>query len=377
MPEKRRSGDLTVPDITEDAAERKRVLNVLAQRRYRKRKKDRLQTLQSQVEKQGDKQGERSAEVKQKSLADSVQPSLPDGMENMAFESLNLPEPLPDTIVCPGFLSLLSTPGPSQTSSRQISTNNDPFAYPSPPALPFLPGTGPCEDQLFDLPTNDAYNLSDQLQISESSTFTFPDDHTIEIPSLKLLNAAMKVALRLNVAHILWDISAVSPFYTAVVRDSHSSLTGGPSQPSLTPPSSVSSLPSQSQSPPSNPIPQDAKLPPHLRPTQTQLLFPHHPVFDILPWPSTRDKLIQIFNLPPSLRPKSAQDPIGMLQLVYDMEDDSGEGIRIRGADVFEPGSWEIGQVVFERWWWAFEGNLVERCDRSRRERGEEGLVLG
>lgn len=35
MPPKRGSRDLAVPDITEDAAERKRVLNVLAQRRYR------------------------------------------------------------------------------------------------------------------------------------------------------------------------------------------------------------------------------------------------------------------------------------------------------------------------------------------------------
>lgn len=66
-----------------------------------------------------------------------------------------------------------------------------------------------------------------------------------------------------------------------------------------------------------------------------------------------------------------------MVRLVYDMEDDSGEGIRIHGADVFELASWEIGQVVFERWWWAFEGGLVEKCDRARKRRGEGGLVMG
>lgn len=66
-----------------------------------------------------------------------------------------------------------------------------------------------------------------------------------------------------------------------------------------------------------------------------------------------------------------------MVRLAYDMEDDGGEGIRIHGADVFEPASWEIGQVVFERWWWAFEGGLVEKCDRARKGRGEGALVVG
>lgn len=36
MPANRKAKHLVVPDIAEDAAERKRVLNILAQRRYRK-----------------------------------------------------------------------------------------------------------------------------------------------------------------------------------------------------------------------------------------------------------------------------------------------------------------------------------------------------
>ena len=36
MAGKRKARQLVVPDIAEDAAERKRVLNILAQRRYRK-----------------------------------------------------------------------------------------------------------------------------------------------------------------------------------------------------------------------------------------------------------------------------------------------------------------------------------------------------
>lgn len=332
-------------------------------------------------------------------------PPLPNGVDKTSFNGFDLSQPLldqsvedsaiqdsldvshlglaaPDMAPSPGFLSLLSTQDPSQAFPMQgISMDDDPFTSQVPMSHPPR-GSDPDGNQLFNWPDanlyepDNAHNLSDQLQISESSTFTFPDDHTIEIPSLKLLNAAMKVALRLNVAHILWDLTAVSPFYQGPAEkgQQHSSppsLTSSSSSSSSSPTSS--SLPSSSTP---NPTPQDT-IPPHLRPTRTQLILPHHPMLDILPWPSTRDKLIQIFNLPPALRPKSAQDPIGMVRLAYDMEDDGGEGIRIHGADVFEPASWEIGQVVFERWWWAFEGGLVEKCDRARKGRGEGGLVVG
>ena len=67
---------------------------------------------------------------------------------------------------------------------------------------------------------------------------------------------------------------------------------------------------------------------------------------------------------------------MGLLRLVYDMEDGGGEGMRISGDDPFEPSVWEIGQVVFERWWWAFEISVVERCNRARGNRGERVLSL-
>ncbi|KAL4869300.1 hypothetical protein BDV12DRAFT_196539 [Aspergillus spectabilis] len=402
----------------EDATERKRVLNVLAQRRYRKRKKDRLQTLQAQVE----KQLESAAETKNNSTH-PLQPELPSflanrGEKSMSSGALNSSEALldqnldstiqdalnlntsshldlaPDIVSLspPGFLSFLSTDPSQPFSIPQIPPSNDPFAYLAPSSLlPLLASDHDLnpsnEDYLFNLPTaqpNNPSNLSDQLQISESSTWTFPDDHIIEIPSLKLLKGAMQVALRLNVAHMLWDITAISPFYKPPAQrtqtDSQIQHGGGiPSPPPLSSSSSSSSSSPHPPTPQSQSRPHEAtlsSLPPHLHPTPTQLSLPHHPMFDILPWPSTRDKLIQIFNLPLFLRPKAAQDPLGILRLVYDMEDESGEGIRIQGEDVFDEGNWEIGQVIFENWWWAFERGLVERCGRGRRGRGELGLVI-
>lgn len=247
----------------------------------------------------------------------------------------------------------------------------------------------PSEEQSEEHPslTNpvDGLDISAALQSSEASTFSFPDDRTLEVPSLTLLNAAMKVAHRLNLAHLIWDLTAVSPYYRP--RESSKSAT---SPPSLGGSSSWTTLDSTSTA--ASPVDEFnltletesntqleadiTTLPPHLQPTPTQRLIPHHPLLDLLPWPSTRDKLIQVFHLPLHLRPKNAQDPMALVRLVYDMEDGSGEGIKVQPGDPFEPGGWEIGQVVFERWWWAFEGDVVERSNRGRRGRGERVLVL-
>lgn len=57
--------------------------------------------------------------------------------------------------------------------------------------------------------------------------------------------------------------------------------------------------------------------------------------------------------------------------------EDPAEGMRVGGDDPFEAGEWEVGQAVFEKWWWAFDGKVVERSNMLRRQRGEKGLVLG
>ncbi|KAL4734909.1 hypothetical protein BDV11DRAFT_212405 [Aspergillus similis] len=328
----RETRDLPIPAITDDAAERKRVLNVLAQRRYRKRRRERLQRLQAQVENQ----------VEVRAGTDAAA-AAGGGGEGLDHGHLNCQD-----------LSLLSMP--------VAGRDNEPLA-------PLDVHPPPDLDQFFDFHRNPTapdlgQDLSSQLQLSESSTFTFPDDHILEIPSLRLLNAAVKVAVRLNVAHLLWDVNAASPFY----RSTHTPSSSLPS---------LSSTPSSSSSSDSElDLDVDLSLPIHLHPTRTQLLLPHHPVLDILPWPSTRDKLIQTFNLPAPVRPQSAQDPLGLLRLVYDMEDEGGEGVRVTGANVFDPDSWEIGQVVFQRWWWAFEAHLVQRWDHVRKARGESALAM-
>lgn len=216
-----------------------------------------------------------------------------------------------------------------------------------------------------------AYDICAELQTDDTLSFTFPDDRVLEVPSLTLLNAAMKVAQRLNVSELIWDFSAISPFYQR--QTAPSSLS---SPPSLVMPRTASEFSSTSSHESTNSSVDLVELPPHLRPTPTQSLIRHHPILDLLPWPSTRNKLIQVFSLPAELRPESAQDPMALLRLVHDLEDDGGEGVRINGQDPFEPCAWEIGQVMLDRWWWAFEVGVVEMSNRARENRGEKQLML-
>lgn len=217
------------------------------------------------------------------------------------------------------------------------------------------------------------HDISAELQTEDTLSFTFPDDRVLEVPSLTLLNAAMKVAQRLNVSNLIWDLSAISPFYQNSSASSPSSIS---SQPSFTTHSQGSESLSASSHESVAPLRNFDALPPHLRPTTTQRLIPHHPILDLLPWPSTRNKLIQVFSLPAEVRPRSAQDPMALLRLVHDLEDDGGEGVRINGRDPFEPHAWEIGQIMLERWWWAFEIGVVESSNRARANRGEKRLTL-
>lgn len=224
--------------------------------------------------------------------------------------------------------------------------------------------------------SDETYDLTAKLQDHQVSTFTFPDDHLLGVPSLTLLNGVVKVALRLKIADRLWDRSGTSPF--CVVQ--------GPATADLLP---IDFSGAQKWTRSSFSLDYDrvtalsddeidifSSIPAHLHPTRTQRVVPHHPVFDILPWPNTRDKLIQVFNLPPHLRPPAARDELALMRLVYDMEDPGGEGLNITGQDPLEPQGWEIGQHLFERWWWAFESKIVEESSERRRARGLPCLMF-
>ena len=176
-----------------------------------------------------------------------------------------------------------------------------------------------------------------ELQGLEISQFTFPDDGTLEVPALKLMRLGVHAAEKIGCADSIWDPSARRVLNPG---DFHVS-----------------------------------DLPPNMWPTRAQTSVSHHPLFDILPWPSVRDKLIFIFELPTSQRPPAARDTNAIANLVYDM-DDPTEGFRVIGEGSFEPELWEIGQAFFQNWWWALDRAVVARSNSIRAGRGLRPLQI-
>ena len=116
-------------------------------------------------------------------------------------------------------------------------------------------------------------------------------------------------------------------------------------------------------------------LPPNLQPTTAQKLIPHHPMFDILPWPSLRTKLITTFSLPPEMRHPNARDPMALVFLVQDLED-TEEPCRVDGPNGLSDKDWEIGEVFFKHWWWTLDRSIIENTNKLRQRRGAARLRL-
>ncbi|PGH06523.1 hypothetical protein GX51_02348 [Blastomyces parvus] len=396
--QRRKIDDPAVPDISDDAAERKRVLNVLAQRRYRKRKREHLATLEAKLQ---SKDGKEHASTTIDLLSTESDPEnhpgydiLPPSEQPMNCTA-NVPPASPQTIhrvqealldtfnavdasnaqssffdpseiqaFVPELTFSNSSSSPSPSSSSSIVPMSSASCFeslfslaPSTPELETLSYQFLQNISEHDFTPND---LSATLQSHQTTTFTFPDDHIIEIPTLSLLRGVLAIAERLQLKDLIWSMDAVSPFYTgpAGLQSPSNSPSASPSPSSLFTKAALEGLPA------------------HLQPTPTQRLIPHHPILDLFPWPTTRDKLIQVFSMPADLRPASASHPMAMMNLVYDIEDPA-EGMRVSGGDPFDLDVWEVGQIVFERWWWAFETRVIELSNRSRRSRGQQGLVIG
>jgi hypothetical protein len=66
---------------------------------------------------------------------------------------------------------------------------------------------------------------------------------------------------------------------------------------------------------------------------------------------------------------------LALLQFVYDLED-GAEGIRIWGGDPYDSTCWEVGQLLFERWWFIFDREIIEQSNRWRALRGASNLRM-
>lgn len=352
---KRKASDVAVPERGEDPAERKRILNVLAQRRYRQRRKEHVKTLEAQAGKSRTQSqaSSKSPTADSCTITPNTEDATPSGSESITptLEAL---------VPAAAYFRHVEDFQPDQDQLF-----DDPFAMFDPNFVAFPTDLQP-EWSTMDLPSlpgsplsaTDPSDMSLRSPPSPGSssrtpTYSFPDEAHLEVLELSVLRGAMTIAKRLNVEDLIWSLTSVSRFTEA--------------------PNCVSRALGSAQF---------QHLPLNLRPTFTQLTYAHHPVLDILPWPTVRDKLILIFSQPPDLRPKCAASPTALIEFVYDIED-SAEGVRIWGDDPYSDQSWEVGEKVFKTWWWAFDSDVIRRSNEMRKQRGarplgmQEGSVLG
>ena len=205
----------------------------------------------------------------------------------------------------------------------------------------------------------------------------FADETFITVPGLTVLRAHAQIVQTIqkteNYHFDLFDPQAVSPFL----------ITNRPAGPSSSPyevgsrtlsSNIFSSTTSSAGAPLQNPLPHN------YRPTHSQKSVNHHPIIDVLPWPSAREKILQMLMLPLAFRPprmRRAGDSMAglMMQMVFDMKD-AGGGLRIWGSDPFNADNWEVGQVFFEGWWWALDPEIIQKSNAKRLARGADILKL-
>ncbi|KAK1256356.1 hypothetical protein MKX07_008615 [Trichoderma sp. CBMAI-0711] len=346
---------LEVPDIEENAPERKRILNVLAQRRYRERKRIRRQKERSKEESQdnsdngaadpSDKNNDGEADVEIMPASDQftstssgglvgTETSLSAGWVASMLNSCSdtsMPLPLP-------FQDALHTSSLSSAAITDESSADEGFLFSDATCLDdhhHLTGVLPASLGLSPPPPPPWDNSSTSPSSCDGS---FADSYLLPVHELTLLRAITRIAERIGCPQQIWDLGAVSPF------------TQGTATPA-------------------------EQLPPAWKPTASQLLVPHHPLLDFLPWPQVRDRVISIFSMPEGMRPPHAAGPLALVNFAYDFEDNS-EGVRVYGGDPYDASCWEVGQVLFERWWFIFDRDVIEVSNRWRRLRGAPPLVL-
>ncbi|KAI9779340.1 MAG: hypothetical protein M1839_007448 [Geoglossum umbratile] len=111
-------------------------------------------------------------------------------------------------------------------------------------------------------------------------------------------------------------------------------------------------------------------LPRAFKPTATQLENPHYYGIDMIPFPALRDRLV---NLGIAVSRSFIQD-LGECSAKDDDDDDGFSQVTIWGEDFLNEMSWEISQEVLANWGWLLGPEFVQRTNFWRRQRGAPEL---
>ncbi|KAF1812899.1 hypothetical protein P152DRAFT_458082 [Eremomyces bilateralis CBS 781.70] len=325
--------------------DRKRALNVLAQRRYRRRKAEKMAALEAQL---------KATSTSPKSSSSSHYPGSASASDEMICGSDELELELEASGSGDSGATLFQTFATTDQSMPAASSGailDDLASFDQPLYLPAIEFGRSGSTPFGDSPAWDLSTLVPGVESSNqpfSSSYGFlpmlSNDTVIDVPLLKTMQVGMAVAQMVGAGDTMWDPFTLRTFDGKIMSNMQA-------------------------------MQQITELPADLKPTDAQKSIPHHPLIDCIPWPSVRTKLVVVFNLPPTHRPPGARDPLSILQLFYDI-DDPAEGFRIVGPNGMDGKNWEIGDKFWRTWWWSVDREVVENTNNLRKQRGANRLRI-
>lgn len=345
---------------SEDPAERRRILNIQAQRRYRQRKRSRLRELESLAQLRVEQQ--------------SVTPSTTEhGQSSFSSSNHHFANSYPVLGLAGATDFLNSNPGPdllAETVIEELESletggyfGDDNFHFPvgggetsqeMPSSIDFesfmvkidnqnsgfVPSTYSNEPR----PDLGSVPAPDQ----ESRPHAAFADYLITVPGISCIRAKVEIFKVMHGPDFkleIWNPRALSPF----AIPERNNIYHAANQPS--------------------------HYPPEFHPTALQRTVQHHPVLDVLPWPSFRDKFLYIMTLPEEFRPTNMRGDMASVTMhVMVTMKDAGGGLRIWGDNPFDIDAWEIGQLFYTKFWWAIDHDIVVNSNKLRLQRGENVL---
>ena len=198
--------------------------------------------------------------------------------------------------------------------------------------------------QMTDTSTNqEAYTQQIPTPQTHLGQFQIPDIHvnTIQLTAMSFIAACFANAAVLGLSReALWDKTAQSPFYETQMANGRLGITS---------------------------TERFAHLKPLLRPSSTQRSHPHHPYLDILPFPTFRNRTIQLLQIQPL--------PFDPDLLCQDLRNDGiicwgstrpdSRDNRGTGAP-WDIRSWELKSWFLKKWWILFDGPDDELSQSSQ-----------
>ncbi|PVI01639.1 hypothetical protein DM02DRAFT_727806 [Periconia macrospinosa] len=306
--------------------DRKRVLNILANRRYRQRQREKYAALQSRDESTSSSQSD-SQESHVQGLEEFLKPAsitssqtqpcglveeIPRDSDNLFFPEMNFGQ------------SYLEISLFDDSNICHLPNTNPPLTHPQSPS---------------------------SLRSPPAFTFPLSSDINIQVPVLNTIRAFSQIATALDVVKVAWDLTYLHVLPSATIPNLPSNLQPTPAQLTI----------------PHHPI-LDALPWPSVR---EKLIY-------MLSLPS--------MYRPPIAQEDGDDCGTGQItaiqRLAHDM-DDLREGFRVHGNAVgwvncseLVDDAWEMGETFYRNWWFCIEPRVVVTTNRRRRERGLRALRL-